>query len=597
MSLLTKNVVKAHRAFITAACVVLIMAGWNVAILMVCSRGAHVQVSPAALRDGSMPSHHHGPSRTDRARLLATSHVPAVITSGHVGNMPAGDVLAVPGSLSVASLFTLGAEDFITTGGTQDDLDLWGGGPHTPRVEIDLTGSTSVTITGIVAGSEGDLLWLWNGGGASGNPDTVTLLNDNAGSSPLNRIWVADGKQVNIPNNDGVLLIYDGGFGWTVFGGATSIIRAQEFSFEPCATPPALSNGSTTNSYDPWTAAGVSTSSCVQQDVAAGGVATVTGIAAAGAPNAIGRVVVFQNTSTSGTILIPNAGDPINDDKILTPGGGTISLASQQSITLIYDDSIAMWRTLAYTGNASQGAVLTAGPTSNPQQDWAPAGFGPMISGINITTGGTDTICGLDSSTAWNGQIVHMTNFTGTVIFFADECPGSSAGNQLFTTAALQRQLGNYGAITFEWVAGKGWVETSESSLYIPEIIDIGSLFVQGAFQFSVAGTFFGDLETEAVAHIATQGTAATITCNGTGATTCTSASCNDISGTLTPNTGATSCTVTFAGSYAAGGPTCTVGSSSSGASTGAFVASRSTAAIVITFTTATTVDYICMGH
>lgn len=268
-------------------------------------------------------------------------------------------------------------ETFFSCAGTPiDNVDLWGGGAHTSRVEIDMT-ATHCTIKGIVAGNEGDVLWLWNGGGGTGIPFTVTLQNA-ASSIAVNDIYIANGKSLNIPNNDGVTLIYDGGFGWTVVGGATSTIRAAEFSYDPNAVPAALTSGSSYNDYDPW--AGGSVTSFVKQNVTGSGTATLTGLVAAVAPNSDGRVVVIKNTSGSGTIAFAcKNGGSTPDDQFACPNGSAFSIAHDEAATLLYDDTVNFYTLLAL-GKAPAAAGGTGTVTS--------VGSGSGISGGPITTTG-----------------------------------------------------------------------------------------------------------------------------------------------------------------------------------------------------------------
>jgi hypothetical protein len=97
--------------------------------------------------------------------------------------------------------------------------------------------------------------------------------------------------------------------------------------------------------------------------------------------------------------------------------------------------------------------------------------------------------------------------------------------------------------------------------------------------------------------HIVSTGAAAALACNGTGPTTCSSAVCDDIAGTIAIDAGATSCTVTFAGTYTTG-PSCNVSPGSSTA-TPPYISTRSATGITIT-TTGTLpvlIDYMCIGH
>lgn len=485
------------------------------------------------------------------------------------------------GTIGIAQLVTIQSEQINTeTAAELDNYDPWSGGPHTTRVEVDPT-QAKLLITGIVAGNDGDLLWLWNGGNGGTNPNWITLPSQSASSSGANRFWIADGKLVNIPNNDGVLLIYDGSFGWTCFQCATSIVRAQELSLDPAAIPSALSPG-TYNDYNPF---GAGTTSYIRQDVSGVGIAEITGIIAAGAPNSEGRLLVIENSSTSGGVItIDNDSSSSSiSNRILTPTGESITLSAQQSATLIYDDSVAIWRTASYTGQSSGGVISGTLTGSSPVDNWSPTGL-YNASGINIISGATYAICGIDSSAAFDGQVIKITNFAGGAILFLDQCGSSSALNQFYTQFATTRQIDNFGAILFEFISGKGWVELTESSQTENSKSFIGPV----TFTSSLIADF----------HLLSDGVGTTLSCNGTGSTTCDSASCNDISGTVTPNSGATACTITFGTSYATD-PSCTV---SMGQSTPnfAYISSLAPTAITIGFTAcagACTAHYICTGH
>lgn len=286
-------------------------------------------------------------------------------------------------NLIVDQLVTNDTETFFSCGSAAlDNIDPWLGGPHNSRVEIDMT-ANHCTINGIVAGNEGDLLWLWNGGGggsgASAQNPLIVTINNAASSIPIDNIYVADGKNVSIPNNDGILLIYDGGFGWTGFGTATSSIRATEFSYEFAATPAALNSGSSYNNYNPW--AGTTTSSFVKLDVSGSGTATLTGLTAAGAPNSDGRVVVIKNVSGSGTVAFTcQDGASIPDDQFQCPNGSAFSISHGEAASLLYDDTVNFYSVIALGKAPSSGGGGSGTVTS--------VGSGSGIAGGPITTTG-----------------------------------------------------------------------------------------------------------------------------------------------------------------------------------------------------------------
>jgi hypothetical protein len=291
-----------------------------------------------------------------------TSCTPDPITS--IGTITVNQQLNVPNG-----------QVFLTTGGTLNNWDPWtiAGVGRTSYVEID-PNTASTTITGLAAGNDGDYVTLWNGGnggsagvdGGTGLPDTVTLVSQSASSLAANRFWIADGKMVNIPNNDGVVLRYDGGFGWVCFSCATSIVRAQELSLDPAAIPAAIPINTVVNDYSPFASAS-QTTSYVRQDISGGpGQITITGIVAAGAPNSEGRLVVFENVSSNGIILFTNddsASSPAN--RILTSNGSGVTLSPQQSITLIYDNTADIWRAQGYTGGDMENLSVNGDITLN----------------------------------------------------------------------------------------------------------------------------------------------------------------------------------------------------------------------------------------
>lgn len=490
------------------------------------------------------------------------------------------------GTIGIAQLVTIQNETIVTgVGGTLNNWDPWASGPHTTRVEID-PNTAATTITGIVAGNDGDLLWLWNGGNGGTNPNIVTLPSQSGSSSALNRFWIANGKLVNIPNNDGVLLIYDGAFGWTCFSCATSILRAQELSTEAPAIATALASGSSTNDYNPWSVAGIGTSSYVRQDVSGSGTATITGIVAAGAPNSEGRIVIWNNISTAGSTAFLNAsGSSAGPNEILTPGAATYTIGPGASVFFIYDDTVEMWRLIGPAPLSATG--VTGSGTTNQTTKWTSAtavgdgwatddGTSWGKSGAILITEATGAISMVGGITMGGnisvGGDVVLDSGTDTFLIVNDDIGG--AGNQNMNISAagtgVIRFNGNQGSITN---SGTGGVQ-----------------FYPGANSSTPSYTI-------AASHLVSTGAAAGLSCNGTGGVTCSTAVCDDIAGTIVANTGATSCTVTFAATYATG-PTCVV-SAGSATTTPIYISTRN--ALAITITTSGTlpglIDYQCTGH
>lgn len=400
--------------------------------------------------------------------------------------------ITTTGDVMVATQFNIPGETILTAGGTLHDWDPWQGGPHTTRVEIDLNQPTA-TIDGIVAGSDGDELLLWNGGGGS-NPDWVTLVNQGSASSALNRLWIADGKLVNIPNNDGVLLVYDVGFGWTGFGAATSIVRAQQLSLDPAAIPAALASGSAVNNYNPWAGLPMPTS-YVQQDVTGSGTATITGISAAGAPNSSGRVVLWENISIAGSQTFVNgSGSSSGVNQILTPGGQSVTLPPGGSTWIVYDTTIDSWRVTnatianALSGTVSQNAIAKGGATP-----------GSLVSS-SIADDGTNVTFSentLFNSTAEFGLV------TGNAFL-------SSQGAAINVTQNVNINSGGSGAMIFNGSAG-GFAHSGtggfffESGSAAPTVIESftnasGQFTLLDEQVFTTSGTYTPTTGTRAVA-------------------------------------------------------------------------------------------------
>jgi len=69
---------------------------------------------------------------------------------------------------------------------------------------VRITGTTATTINGIVAGNDGQLLYIWNN--STGN---MTLANEAAGASAADRITTNTGSNVATTGIGAAILIYD----------------------------------------------------------------------------------------------------------------------------------------------------------------------------------------------------------------------------------------------------------------------------------------------------------------------------------------------------------------------------------------------------
>jgi hypothetical protein len=386
-----------------------------------------------------------GPTNTAWTKIAGTGAGGSVtsITCGTNGGLLCSpNPISTTGTISVAQLLTIPSEQINTETATElDNYDPWHAGAHTTRVEVDPT-QPSLLITGIVAGTDGDLLWLWNGGNGGTNPNWITLVSQSASSSALNRFWVADGKIVNIPNNDGVLLIYDGSFGWTCFQCATSILRGQELSVDPVAIPTALASSSTTNNYNPWSTL-ISPTSYVRQDVTGSGTATISGITAAGAPNSEGRLLFWNNISAAGSQAFLNAsGLSTAPNQLLTPGGVTITIGPGGSAIFIYDTTEDAWRLVS----ASVANSITGSGTANSIPVFTTAS---VIGNSSITDNGT---------TVATAEPVHAGSFEITT--GPTWTDGASAPTGACTTGSMYSVTSNI-APGFYVCSASAWVAVS----------------------------------------------------------------------------------------------------------------------------------------
>lgn len=350
----------------------------------------------------------------------AGGSVTSITCTAGAGLLCTPNPITTSGTIGIAQLVTIPNEQINTETSAQlNNYDPWHAGAHTSRVEVDPT-QPNLLITGIVAGADGDMLWFWNGGNGGANPNTITLVSQSSSSTGLNRFWIADGKVVNIPNNDGVLLVYDGAFGWTCFQCATSILRGQELSLDPVAIPTALASSSSTDNYNPWTGL-LSPTSYVRQDVSGSGTATLTGIVAAGAPNSDGRFLVWNNISTAGSITFDNAsGSSSAPNQILTAGGVNVTIGPGASAIFIYDTTEDAWRLIS---TSAAGGTVGGMGTANTTTKW--------ISATEIGNGGPT-----DDGANWGfAGLAEISESTGEIDSASSIVAG---GNMAAETGAFQ---------------------------------------------------------------------------------------------------------------------------------------------------------------
>ena len=211
-------------------------------------------------------------------------------------------------------------------------------------VEIDTTSAMApFNITGIVAGNDGDLLYIWNGGGLDNV--SFTFTDSDTASSALNRFHLPFGGPYMLGYQSGALFIYLGGFGWSLLHGDGGNVTPLQLALMP-TRPTALANGSTNNNYNPWGSSFRTPS--VYQDT--GATSTITGFTAPQAGGIgfpvgnDGAELNFVNISTTGTITITcNDGSSAAQNRVYC--STSIVLTPYSSMRLLYDTTVSGgWR-------------------------------------------------------------------------------------------------------------------------------------------------------------------------------------------------------------------------------------------------------------
>lgn len=256
----------------------------------------------------------------------------------------------------------------------------------------------------------------------SNPPCGVVQFVPNVGS---NSIGTPTGKVFNLANAESIWLQWDGGQ-WIVVGNNATIARVEELSLEPGTYPSALAGGSSTANYNPWSSGDVTSS--VYQDVSGSGTATISGLVHAGPANSQGRVVVFDNISTTHTITLTSndvASAPAN--RFLLPNGSSVSIPPQGGVVLIQDTSVTgtgdfAWRVFGLAGTATitNSASVTMVPvTVDAQGDLGPSPittsggvFTEVAGEFDVHNGSFDTLFGFGGTDTF---IRASSATTGTV--------------------------------------------------------------------------------------------------------------------------------------------------------------------------------------
>lgn len=308
-----------------------------------------------------------------------------------------------------------------------------------------------------------------------------------------------------------------------------------------------------------------------------------------------GTTVTFSTNVALGTHTLTGVTD------LTTTGNTTLGDASTDTLTVNATTTHAAPTTTAGTSTTAITPAAITGTTNN----WNPTGIG-TADVIYIATSGTTTITGLVAAQCTNGRTITLVNISANQV------------NLPHASGTSTRPFHNTGGFTWILYPANDWGHTNEvstityrcsttsnsweqvglSNLAVPAWEIDGQLIINGTS--TIIGGPGNPMTFTNSNHLLTNGGAGGfgLTCNGTGAAaTCGVGACTDLAGTITTNTNATTCTVTFGGTYTTS-PSCVVSTGTSVA-TPAYISARSGTAITITFPSmsAGTIDYHCIGH
>lgn len=307
-----------------------------------------------------------------------------------------------------------------------------------------------------------------------------------------------------------------------------------------------------------------------------------------------GTTVTFSTNVALGTHTLTGVTD------LTTTGNTTLGDAAADTLTVNATSSfVNPVLTAAVRSTAITPAAIT-GATNN----WAPTGIG-TAEVIYVATSGAATISGLVSTECTNGRTIMLVNISANNVLLLHSSglstrPFHNTGGFTWTLYPANDwgHTNELSTITYRCsTTSNSWEQTNFSNMAVPGWEIDGQTILNGTTTV-IGGPGNGVTFTNSN-HLLTNGGAGgfALACNGTGGVTCATNSCTDLAGSITTNTAATTCTVTFGGTYTTS-PTCTV-STGTVVATPAYISARSATAITITFPalTAGVVDYICIGH
>jgi len=350
-----------------------------------------------------------------------------------------GTILSITGGLSDQGTVTVNAGSTLNLTQSMTDLPLTGsfslyGSTNALSELTTVEGSlvlqnqqtTSVTPNGgTLTLNSNSGLWVTQGSGLTVNGN---LTNDSSGF--YTGIYYGGGNTLTVTGgftNNGTLTmygnVYNGGSGGDTLNVTGTLTNAAGASLDFYDNSGDVANvGTLSNSGSIYIGLGDSLNLTNQPngitDVAAGSSLTVNGTFTAGSANALAKLGSIEGSLTVGNGVTTN----------VTPGGGTLTLASGGTLTVSNTGTI-----LSITGGLSdQGTVdVGSGATLNATTGMTdlPAGGAFTLDGSTNTLAKLTTVEG--ALTLQNGQTTSITPNGGTLTF------NSSSGLNLYAASGL----------------------------------------------------------------------------------------------------------------------------------------------------------------
>lgn len=371
----------------------------------------------------------------------STNYVAKFTSSSAVGSSllyDSGTAVGINTTTPTSTLTVNGSEalqfaaDYSTATTTQNDVAI------NTASAIRYTGAGSVTFTGIAAGAAGQLLFLTN---AASSTYTVTLNNQDTGSSTANRIITGTGAALTMANNSSVVLQYDGSAGrWRVIGGSgggipggtsTQVQYNSSGSFAGDSkmtwdsTNKLLSVG--TGASTPYAATGTVSSNTINV------IPTTATIAASGMSG-----ITTINAGATGQMAYYTGANAISGSPSLYVSGSNIAIGTSAATNLLSLDGQAariFWMERNYTANTigNQLTVQAGGATSGATNK----NGGNLVLSSGVSTGTGTSGIQFQTSPGTAGSTTDNTLGTAMTITGAGNVGiGTASPNQKLTVSA-----------------------------------------------------------------------------------------------------------------------------------------------------------------